>query len=128
MAAEVRAEGDRGIPQATLAARFGISQQLVSAILRRKRLIPPDGRAGGFALPSSLGTPHSAASALVALGFLAETESLSEYDHQRVLEVHRLLVAMALANNTGDSAGCRRRGTLAGRDRLNARNQFSVER
>ncbi len=104
MAAQVRAEGDRGIPQATLAARHGISQQLVSAILRRKRFIPPGGGEAGFAMPSSLGTPKSAAAALASLGFLTADQVISDTDHRRVLEVHRLLVAMALANNTGEAA------------------------
>ncbi|MGE3076256.1 MAG: CGNR zinc finger domain-containing protein [Dehalococcoidia bacterium] len=101
MAAEVRAGGDAGIPQATLAARHGISQQLVSAILRRKRLMPAQG--GGFALPSSLGTPESATAALLALGFLDAKRALSPHEHRLILEVHRVLLAMALANNTGES-------------------------
>ncbi|MGE0600393.1 MAG: CGNR zinc finger domain-containing protein [Dehalococcoidia bacterium] len=102
MAAEVRSEGELGVPQATLAARHGISQQLVSAILRRKRLMPAQG--GGFALPSSLGTPESAQAALVALGFMDADQPLSPTEHGVILELHRLLLAMALANNTGASA------------------------
>lgn len=104
MAAQIRQDGERGVPQATLAARHGVSQQLVSAILRRKRLMPASGEAGEFALPFSLGTPQSANATLAALGLQQANQPLSNTDHRRILEVHRLLVAMALANNTGDSA------------------------
>lgn len=98
MAEAIRRDAARGEPQPTLAARYGVSQQLVSAILRRKRLSPGATPAGDTSV-FSLGTPASSRAWLAANGFPANGDRLAPSNHADLLELHRLLLAIALANN-----------------------------
>ncbi len=119
MADAIRADGDLGVPQATLAAQHGVSRQLVSAILRRKRLV---------ARPASLGTPEASRFSLVGLGLMdASSGPLAETEYLRVLEVHRLLLALALANNTGQLSAETVQGLNALADSAPVRVQFDAE-
>ncbi len=95
IARAIRDEGDRGASQSTLAARYGVSRALVSAILRGKRLPP---RAPGAPPPPHLGTPAARRAWLAAHGFLRPRDQLSPRDDARILKLHAILLDLALAN------------------------------
>ena len=95
--AAIRRDAAGGLPQATLAARYGVSQQLVSAVLRGKRLV------GGAAGPgaATFGSPESMRAWLEARDLLPPGERLTAEEHARLLELQSGLRALALANGGG---------------------------
>ena len=96
VASGIRKARENGDAQATLAAQFGVSRQLVSAIIRGKRLVEGD-------VPGqdaqSYGSPKSAKAWLVARCFLTPADTVNEEDVSRLQELRELLIAMGLANN-----------------------------
>ena len=90
---EMRRLAAAGESQAALAARFGVSQQLVSAALRERRLAGPPG--------VSLATPATTAAWLREHGFELD-QGLSEIDHQKVRRLRDALHALTMANNGAD--------------------------
>lgn len=94
---ELRRLAAIGESQAALAARFGISQQLVSAALRERRLAGPPNQ--------SLASPSTSAGWLRAQGFEAGPGPLSEADHQRIRQLRDALHALTFANNGGPQVG-----------------------
>lgn len=90
---ELRRLAAIGESQASLAARFGVSQQLVSAALRQRRLVGPTGQ--------SLATPRTTAAWLAANGFHPGAETLSDGMHRRILSLRDTLHTLAMANNGG---------------------------
>ncbi len=101
VAEAIRREGRRGEAQATLAARYGVGQQLVSAILRGKRLVRPSSRAGDVSA-TTIGSATSMRRWLEARGFLERGDALGPRAHARVLELQRVLLVMALSNGGGE--------------------------
>ena len=97
VAEAIRREGRRGEAQATLAARYGVGQQLVSAILRGKRLVRPRSRAGDVGA-TTIGSAASMRRWLAARGFIGRGDALGPRAQARVLELQRVLLAMALSN------------------------------
>ena len=95
IASTIRAEADAGEPQASIAARYDVSQQLVSAILRNKRAAISD-RGSNVPAPT-LGTPASASKWLANRGF--ETGRLSAAAYRRLLRLRDVLLALSFANN-----------------------------
>lgn len=104
LAEQMRREHARGLTQATIAAQHGVSQQLVSAVLRGKRLNDPS--------ELHLGSPAAAAEWLRAHGWFRNGEQLATADHQRLVDLHAGLLAMTLANN-GGPLGAEARAALA---------------
>ncbi len=88
VADEIRRAGEFGDAQLAIAGRFGMSQQLVSAILRGKR------NSGAV----TFGTAESTTIWLVSRGLLSPGESLSTNDHPRVLALQHALLALARTN------------------------------
>ena len=104
-AAAIRAEAETGESQAAIAARYGVSQQLVSAILRNKRAATVAPRSE-VAAPT-LGTPVSARIWFQSRGF--ELGEPSPAAHARLLRLREALIALCFANNghgDGEAALC----------------------
>jgi predicted RNA-binding Zn ribbon-like protein len=86
--------GDEGLRlgEAAIATRLGVTQQLVSAGIRGRRLVgPPD---------TTLATPRSAANWLKLHGF-GNGEPLGEERHAALIELRESLLALALQNVEG---------------------------
>ncbi len=93
---ELRRLSATGESQAGLAARFGISQQMVSAALRERRLIGPRGY--------SLATPSTTAAWLGAQGFDPSPAGVSPTEHRDLLRLRQALLALTVANNGANLA------------------------
>lgn len=91
LAEEMRRHAASGMSQATIASRYGVSQQLVSAVLRGKRLTGPS--------ELHLGSQEAAADWLRSHGWLPEGQVVAFEERERLLDAHEGLLAMALANN-----------------------------
>jgi len=100
IAQAIREEAHGGESQATLAARYSVSRQLVSAILREKRLVPPESSAAA-PFGGVVATVGAAEAWFRVRGLLPEHVSLTEDDLQRLLELKSLLLASAFQNNGG---------------------------
>ena len=78
-----------GEAQAAIASRLGVSQQLVSAAIRGRRLVGPPA--------TTLATPQSAANWLMLNGF-GSAEPLAEPTHHTLLQLRAALLSLALRN------------------------------
>lgn len=88
---EIRRLAATGESQAGLAARFGVSQQLVSAALRERRLVGPPGQ--------SLATPSTSAEWLRMQRFEPGPGPLSDKEHERLRQLRDALHALTFANS-----------------------------
>jgi transcriptional regulator with XRE-family HTH domain len=99
MAQAIRRARKGGASQSALAARYGVSQQLVSAILRGKRLLAPSSGVASDSAATTLGSVQSARQWLVSRGFLEPGDALSPQARARILKLQSVLLALALANS-----------------------------
>jgi transcriptional regulator with XRE-family HTH domain len=99
MAQAIRRASKRGATQSALAARYGVSQQLVSAILRGKRLVVSSSRATGESAASNLGSVQSVRQWLTSRGFLEAGDALGAQARTRILDLQSALLALALSNS-----------------------------
>jgi predicted RNA-binding Zn ribbon-like protein len=97
----IRAAHRSGENQAAIAARLGVTQQLVSAAIRERRLVGPP--------HTTLETPQSAANWLALNGF-GTGEPLETPLHSSLLDLRATLLGLALGNASGGAVG--ERGTL----------------
>ena len=104
VAEEIRRAGEAGEAQPALAARYGASQQLISAILRGKR----------HAVAATLGTAELTRDWLASRGLLAAGDQLADEDRMRLLELQDSLLDLALANAGGSTSDL----AMASLDRL----------
>lgn len=94
IARAIRSARRRGSSQAAVAAQYGVSQQLVSAILRSNRTPGAP----------TLGSAGSARRWLISCGLMKPDGGLSHRQYRHILELRSALLALALANNGSRSA------------------------
>lgn len=94
---DIRRRSTSGEAQASLARDAGISQRLVSAIVRNKRLVRPESVTGGIV--EGLFSPVAAFAWLARRGLIAAGTAVTESDLERLRDLHDALRALTLANN-----------------------------
>jgi hypothetical protein len=98
LAEDVRVAASSGEPLNALAARFGLSRQLVSAMVRRRRFTPAPSPGSNEQYAPSIGSVPTASDWLIRQGFLEAGTVITTGELRRLHSVRRALLELALAN------------------------------